>query len=133
MELREEEEVRVMMMQEREHIITDLLRVLGSISRRNLEPNGGSLINKMRHVASTLLKDIPGREGLADRNKEALEMLLGVLSRLERAGSPGSIGGDSTDLASMTIQDEEEELNTWAALRDYQMRFASHAEYAGNI
>lgn len=124
----EAERVFELMTAERELIVQHLLLVLGSISQRNLEPNGGSIINKVRQVASTLLHDAPERKGpLAVKSEESLSRLIDVLIKLERVG-PGS-GGEP----SMTVQDEEEELRSWAHLRDYQQRFAAHGGYAGNL
>ena len=126
-EMREEESVRVMMTQERDQIVEDLLVVLGGISQRNLEPNGNSLITKIRQVASTLLQSAPGRDPLSERHKEALSSLLLVLTRLEKTGTLS--GSDDT----MTDREEEEELSHWASLRDYQMRFSAHGGYAGHL
>ena len=127
-EAREEENVRMLMTQERDAIVEDLLVVLGAISQRSLEPNGNSLVTKIRQVASTLLQSAPGRDPLSDRHKEALSGLLSVLTRLEKTGS--SVGAASE---AMTDKDEEEELNTWASLRDYQLRFSAAGGYAGHL
>ncbi|CAI4211676.1 unnamed protein product [Parascedosporium putredinis] len=116
-EMREEESVRIMMTQERDQIIDDLLLVLGGISQRNLEPNGNSIITKIRQR--------PGRDPLSDTHKEALSSLLLVLTRLEKTGSSGAPN------ESMTDQEEEEELSHWASLRDYQMRFSAHGDTPG--
>ena len=129
-EQREEEDVRAMMTQEREAIIDDLLRVLGYVSKRNLEPNGGSLISKIRQITSHVVQNSAGQEMVSDRHKEALEMLLGVVARLERTG-PSSIDGEGLDLMNMTNEDEVEEKNTWLALADFKARF-THNGYAGN-
>ncbi|KAK1687510.1 hypothetical protein BDP55DRAFT_660238 [Colletotrichum godetiae] len=119
-----------LMTAERELIVQNLLHVLGSISQRNLEPNGGSLINKVRQVASTLLNDAPERKGpVAMKSEEALVKLIDVLLKLEGTGPSGSnMAGEN-----MTPQDEEEEMRNWAHLRDYQQRFAAHGGFAGNI
>ena len=124
----EEESVRVLMTQERDAIVEDLLVVLGAISQRSLEPNGNSLVTKIRQVASTLLQSAPGRDPLSERHKEALSGLLSVLTRLEKTGS--SAGATSE---AMTDKDEEEELGTWASLRDYQLRFSAAGGYAGHL
>ncbi|KAL0940091.1 zn 2cys6 transcription factor [Colletotrichum truncatum] len=131
-EAEDTEEARVfeLMTAERELIVQNLLHVLGSISQRNLEPNGGSLINKIRQVASTLLNDAPERKGpVAMKSEEALMRLIDVLLKLEGTGPSGSnMAGEN-----MTPQDEEEEMRNWAHLRDYQQRFAAHGGFAGNI
>jgi hypothetical protein len=120
---------------EREAIVKDLLRVLGSISQVNMEPNAGSFvvalplfptckltsfqINKIRQIASTLIDTPQNRKGpLALKSEEYLGRFLDVLMKLERI-SPG-VRSESTD----GFVDEEEELRNWADLREYQMRFA---------
>ncbi|KAI8249366.1 putative transcriptional regulatory protein TBS1 [Colletotrichum sp. SAR 10_77] len=126
----EDSAVFELMTAERELIVQNLLHVLGSISQRNLEPNGGSLINKIRQVASTLLNDAPERKGpVAMNSEEALMRLIDVLLKLEGTGPSGSnMAGEN-----MTPQDEEEEMRNWAHLRDYQQRFAAHGGFAGNL
>jgi len=120
---------------EREIIVKDLLRVLGSISQVNMEPNGSSFvrssqsmsfiftyveqINKIRQIASTLVGTPQSRKGpLALKSEEYLARFLDVLMKLDRI-SPGL----KTDMGDM-LEDEEEALRNWADLRDYQMRFA---------
>ncbi|KAF4958514.1 hypothetical protein FSARC_11015 [Fusarium sarcochroum] len=130
----DEKEIHDFMSAERELIVQNLLTVLGSISQRNMEPNGGSLINKIRQVASTLLNDAPERKGpFAVKSEEALSQLINILMKLEKTGA--SIGGgiDAQDPAQMTPQDEEEELRYWADLQDYQLRFAAHGGFSGNL
>ncbi|CAM1503563.1 Fc.00g011540.m01.CDS01 [Cosmosporella sp. VM-42] len=119
---------------ERELIVQNLLTVLGSISQRNMEPNGGSLINKIRQVASTLLNDAPERKGpFAMKSEEALSQLINILMKLEKTGPSGGNGMEAGDQSHMTPQDEEEELRHWADLREYQLRFAAHGGFAGNL
>ncbi|OLN91646.1 Quinic acid utilization activator 1 [Colletotrichum chlorophyti] len=132
-EAEDDEEARVfeLMTAERELIVQNLLHVLGSISQRNLEPNGGSLINKIRQVASTLINTAPERKGpVAIKSEEALMRLIDVLLKLEGTGprSASNVAGEN-----MTPQDEEEEMRNWAHLRDYQQRFAAHGGFAGTI
>ncbi|TDZ59655.1 Quinic acid utilization activator [Colletotrichum trifolii] len=131
-EAKEAEDAAVfeLMTAERELIVQNLLHVLGSISQRNMEPNGGSLINKIRQVASTLLNDAPERKGpVAMKSEEALMRLIDVLLKLEGTGPSGrDMGGEN-----MTPQDEEEEMRNWAHLRDYQQRFATQGGFVGGI
>jgi len=104
---------------EREDIVKDLLHVLRSISQINMEPNGGSFINKIRQIASTLLDTPHNRKGpLAVKAEEYLGRFLDILMRLERI-SPNTCS-ENGDLAA----GEEEELRNWADIREYQMKFA---------
>lgn len=117
-----------MVASERELIVQNLLTVLTSISQRNMEPNGGSIIYKIRQVASTLLNDAPERKGpVAVKAEEYLGKFLDILMRLEKTG-----GGGTTAPGHMTAQDEEEELQCWASLRDYQHEFAASGGFLGN-
>ncbi|KAL7953240.1 hypothetical protein V8C34DRAFT_297536 [Trichoderma compactum] len=128
----DDKEILEFMSAEREIIVQNLLTVLGSISQRNLEPNGGSLINKIRQVASTLLNDAPERKGpFAIKSEEALSQLLEVLMKLEKTGPAGETR--APDPLQMTAQDEEEELRHWADLREYQLRFAANGGFAGEL
>lgn len=121
----DDKEILEFMSAEREIIVQNLLTVLGSISQRNLEPNGGSLINKIRQVASTLLNDAPERKGpFAIKSEEALAQLLDILVKLEKTGPVGE---------TMTAEDEEDELRHWADLREYQLRFAANGGFAGDL
>ncbi|KAL3961030.1 hypothetical protein ACCO45_006147 [Purpureocillium lilacinum] len=118
----DDKEILDLMAQERELIVQNLLTVLGSVSQRSLEPNGGALINKIRQVASTLLADAPDRKGsFAAKAEEALSQLIDDGPRGEsRAADP----------SNMTVEDEDEELRHWAELRDYQLRFAANGGFA---
>lgn len=130
----DEKEIHDFMSSERELIVQGLLTVLGSISQRNMEPNGGSLINKIRQVASTLLNDAPERKGpFAIKSEEALSQLINILVKLEKTGATNGPGLEATDPNQMTSQDEEEELRNWADLRDYQLRFAAHGGFGGTM
>ncbi|KFY14623.1 hypothetical protein V492_02512, partial [Pseudogymnoascus sp. VKM F-4246] len=65
---------------ERETIVQDLLKVLSSISQVNMEPNGGSFLNKIRQIAATLLDTPRNHKGpLARRAEEYLSKFLDVL------------------------------------------------------
>lgn len=130
----DEKEIHDFMSSERELIVQGLLTVLGSISQRNMEPNGGSLINKIRQVASTLLNDAPERKGpFAIKSEEALSQLINILVKLEKTGATNGPGLETTDPNQMTSQDEEEELRNWADLRDYQLRFSAHGGFGGSL
>ncbi|KAI9745884.1 MAG: hypothetical protein M1818_000565 [Claussenomyces sp. TS43310] len=110
--------VQEQMTSEREVIVKDLLRVLSSISQINMEPNGGSFINKIRQIASTLLDTPRNRKGpLALRAEEYLGRFLDVLMKLEKIG-PGP-----TNVAE-GWGDDEDELRQWANLREFQSTFA---------
>lgn len=129
----DDKEILEFMSAEREIIVQNLLTVLGSISQRNLEPNGGSLINKIRQVASTLLNDAPERKGpFAIKSEEALSQLLDILVKLEKTGPVGETTR-APDPLQMTAEDEEEELRHWADLREYQLRFAANGGFAGDL
>ncbi|KAK3486763.1 uncharacterized protein B0T23DRAFT_324847 [Neurospora hispaniola] len=115
---------------ERELIVQNLLVVLASISQRNMEPNGASFINKVRQVASTLVHDAPGRKGpMATKAQEPLTRFLDILMRLEKTGPGNTDRGDGT----MTPQDEEMELRSWADLREHQMRFYQSGGFMGQL
>lgn len=131
--------------QEREMIVQNLFTVLISIPQQNMEPNGSSLINKIRQVASTLLNDPLDRKGpYARQNEEYLKSFLQILTRLEKTSSinrpsPSAVVDDTRGLSgprgsaaaaaaaaatvTMTTQDEEEELGNWADLREKQEQF----------
>jgi hypothetical protein len=116
-------------MDERESIVKDLLTMLSCISQVNMEPNGGSFINKIRQIASTLIESPQSRKGpLAVKNEEYLSRFLDVLMKLERI-SPGMGRSNSAD----GVVDEEEELRNWADLREYQMKFAQAGGFLSEI
>ncbi|KAM0324629.1 hypothetical protein ACHAQA_008019 [Verticillium albo-atrum] len=127
----EAERIFELMTAERELIVQDLLHVLGSIPQRNMEPNGGSLINKVRQVASTLLNDAPERKGpVAVKSEAALTRLIDILIKLEGLG-PGHAGNSHEP--NMTPQDEEDEMRLWSSLRDYQLQFADQTGFTGRV
>ncbi|KAF4120941.1 Fungal Zn(2)-Cys(6) binuclear cluster domain [Geosmithia morbida] len=133
-EERDDKDVLALMTNERELIVQNLLAVLGAISQRNLEPNGGSIVNKIRQVASTLLNDAPERKGpLAVKSEEALSQLIQVLVKLEKTGAAGGSPNGNDPATHMTPQDEDEELSHWADLRDYQLRYAAEGEFTGPL
>ena len=116
---------------ERELIVKNLLVVITSISQQNMEPNGASLINKIRQVASTLLNDAPDRKGpVAKQNEQYLARFLGILTRLEKTvPANAGTGGLGDRHGQMSPQDEEDELRIWADLHEHQMRFANQGGF----
>ncbi|KAH8900014.1 hypothetical protein GQ53DRAFT_790523 [Thozetella sp. PMI_491] len=114
---------------ERELIVQDLLKVITSISQRNMEPNGSSIIGKIRAIAGTLYTKNPERKGPRAQDLDPhLLRFLDVLKALEKSGSAS--GGSSEQINShMSAYDEEEELRAWACLRDEQMRFLAEGGY----
>ncbi|KAI3318967.1 hypothetical protein HD806DRAFT_298396 [Xylariaceae sp. AK1471] len=112
-----------MVAEEREMIVQDLLAVLASISQRNLEPNGQSMINKIRQVASTLVQAASERKGpVAIRAEDYLNRFIDILVKLERSGTAAVVG---VATGTMGPQDEDEELRNWVSLREYQVQFVS--------
>ncbi|KAL1873946.1 hypothetical protein Daus18300_003819 [Diaporthe australafricana] len=110
---------------ERDEVVHNFFTVLMSIDQHNMEPNGASLISKIRQVAATLLGDAADRKRSFElQNEEYLRVFLEILTRLEKMGtgttpSPGGQHG-----GTMTSEDEEEELRNWADLREQQQRMA---------
>ncbi|KAG6263627.1 hypothetical protein E4U48_006665 [Claviceps purpurea] len=118
----DDEEIHSLMTGEREVIVQNLLDVIGSISQRNMEPNGLSLINKIRQVASTLLNTSQDLKGpVAIKSEQALSQLIDILMKLEKTGLAAA--SRSADPMQMTAEDEDEELRYWAELREYQLRW----------
>lgn len=114
---------------ERELIVQHLLTVLTSISQRSMEPNGASFINKIRQVASTLVHD--ERKGpVAVNAQESLSKFVEVLLRLERI-PPGDHGNGGVGNLVGAGQDEEQELRSWADLRENQFRFLQGGGFMG--
>jgi hypothetical protein len=117
---------------ERELIVQHLLTVLTSISQRSMEPNGASMINKIRQVASTLVNDAPERKGpLAVKAQESLSRFVEILMRLERIPPGTGVGFGGGDGAVGVGEDEEVELRNWADLRETQVRFLQGGGFMG--
>lgn len=141
----DDDQVERRMSNERESIVRDLLKVLSSISQVNMEPNGGSFINKIRQIAATLLDTPRNHKGpLAIRAEEYLDKFLDVLMRFEgtsqrrEGGGPAAmpvLGGGSDKAIERELQemDEEEELRNWADLREYQKRFAQQGGFMADF
>lgn len=111
---------------EREEVVPNLFTMLMSIDQCNMEPNGGSLITKIRQIAGMLLSDRADRKCQYElRNEEYLRVFLEILTRLEKTGTGQAmtprIGGQG---GTMTADDEEQELRNWADLREQQQRLA---------
>jgi hypothetical protein len=123
------DEIDKIVQDERELIVQNLLTVLSSITQRNMEPNGASLVNKIRQVASTLLNDAPERKGpVAAKAEESLSKFVEILIALEKSGTMSTSSAHDT----MTPQDEEEELRNWASLREHQLEFVANGGFMGN-
>lgn len=119
------DEIDELFLQERSQIVENLYNVLLSIDQCDLEPNGGSLIAKIRQVAATLLADRPDRKDPYElRNEEYLRAFLEILTKLEKTGSGAAV----TETGQMTAEDEEQELRNWADLREQQLRFTRLTE-----
>lgn len=120
------DDVDKMFLAEREEVVADFFSVLVSIRQDDMEPNGGSLISKIRQVACTLLSDRADRKGERElRNEGYLKAFLEILTRLEKTGTgsaPAPAVGEST--GTMTAEDEEQELRNWADLREQQQMIA---------
>ena len=117
---------------ERELIVQHLLTVLTSISQRSMEPNGASMINKIRQVASTLVNDAPERKGpLAVKAQESLSRFVEILMRLERIPPGTGVGFGGGDGGVGVGEDEEVELRNWADLRETQVRFLQGGGFMG--
>lgn len=114
-----------MFLNEREEIVENLFSVLISIDQCNMEPNGGSIIGKIRQVACTLLSDRPDRKGQYElRNEEYLKAFLDILTKLEKTGTGAAPTPVGQDTGTITPQDEEQELRNWADLREQQHKLA---------
>ena len=100
---------------ERETIIKELLSTLSTISQPYTEPNGVSLISKLRATTSSLLDTPHTRKGpLALRAEDKLNDFVTVLSKLEKAMPANGTPHD---------EDEESQLRAWAELREEQAQF----------
>lgn len=122
---------------ERELIVHDLLVVLRNVSQISMEPNGYSLISKIRSITSTLL-GAPGSQlgTQALPHQGALMELVEVLMKLERIPSTRVSQQNQTDVktdadsqASDATQDwpdedDEADFQHWADFREAQRRWA---------
>ncbi|KAK2763832.1 hypothetical protein FQN54_009450 [Arachnomyces sp. PD_36] len=126
-----------MMADERESVVKDLLSMLKSINKVNMEPIGVSFLeqtHKVRQIASTLL-NLP-RTNKGDLGLEAqsyLSAFIDILNRLDRLGptttpAPSPGGGRVRDELARgnksDTEEEEEKLREWASLKDFQQKFA---------
>ncbi|TPX12608.1 uncharacterized protein E0L32_000785 [Thyridium curvatum] len=141
-----EDPIDAKMTLERELIVENTLVLLTSIPQRSMEPNGNSLINKIRQVASTLLNGARERKGpVAVRADQYLGRFLEILVKLEKLGgvAPTPLAESSSQqqqqsnmnydgaLETMTPEDEDQELRHWADLREFQVKFAQSGGFLG--
>ncbi|KIW11621.1 hypothetical protein PV08_10923 [Exophiala spinifera] len=120
-----------MMAVEREDIVRDMALLLKSINQVNMEPNGMSICNKIRTVASTLLETKRARmSSMPTLDSESvnsyLHDFLEILSKLERLGPSrfrGVADNNSGGLLRTPEEIEEEELVHWASLKERQEQF----------
>lgn len=125
-------EVESEMNTERDSIVRNLLIVLSTIDRENMEPNGDSFAQKIRFIASTLI-DIPReRKGtFALQAEDYLKAFLDILVRLERAKADADSWPARNEQGEDGINgngdggsgDEDIEARHWADLREYQNKF----------
>lgn len=119
------DEIDDLFLQERSKIVDGLYNVVLSIDQCDLEPNGGSVISKIRQVAATLLADHPDRKDRHElRNEEYLKAFLEILTKLEKTGTGVDASNGPTIGGQMTAEDEEQELRNWADLREQQQRLS---------
>ncbi|KAI9727337.1 MAG: hypothetical protein M1828_006957 [Chrysothrix sp. TS-e1954] len=115
---------------ERESIATDLLTVLSSVQPVHMEPNSVSFIMKIRLIAGTLLPDSDAGAAYVlephEKSNMHLQEFLRILTGLEKGPTLGSTEdeGSGFELTDGHATDEEEELRSWADLRENQLAFA---------
>ena len=95
--------------------INDLHLMLSTIQLNQLEPNGSSLIAKLRTITSTLLR-VPRtqKDSIALKSEEHLHAFVDALERLERTMGASERGND---------EDEESRSREWANFKEVQARF----------
>ena len=111
-----------LMTDEYRDIIPSLLHMLSTIQQIHMEPNGASLIGKVRSIASTLLSLPPARSGCIPNAEHYLKAFVSVLSRLE--STMGAMVTDNKD-------DEDLKLRQWADLQEAQSRFLKDGGFTG--
>jgi hypothetical protein len=133
-EVREDEEVRKRMLQERVDIIHDLAVVLniGIISKRSMEPNGGALLNKLGQMLNVVLKDADGQD-IAD-SPETIVALRDMVAQLDRVRnrSISAIENETAEMASNPDIDEFDESQAWVLIHAMKARDASLSHLSGS-
>ena len=108
---------------EHSSIITSLLEMLSTIQQIHLEPNGASLIAKLRAIASTLM-DVPKTQKgtVALKAESHLGSFAAILGRLEKIVGASDYTHE---------EDEEGKLREWTHLRHEQARLSGDGVVSG--
>ncbi|KAG8529471.1 uncharacterized protein KY384_006108 [Bacidia gigantensis] len=109
------------MSNEHSEIIASLLQMLSNIRQIYMEPNGASLISKVRSIATTLI-DCPrtSKINLPLETGEYLSTFVAILGRLEK-----TVGATEQS----NEEDEELKLREWADLREQQDKFLRYGGF----
>ena len=109
---------------EYQEVLDQLLHMISTIEQIHMEPNGASLIGKVRSIARTLLGLPPARKGSIPNSEHYLSKFIQVLGKLE--STMGAMITDNQD-------DEEYKLRQWADLRDAQSKFLKDGGFTGRV
>lgn len=115
-------EVLSSMTSERDSLVQDLLSLVATLSQRNLEPVSGTVLPRLRHIATSLLMDPQERKGETALKLEGpLGELADVLQPLENHG----VGLDADD--------EKDKVKYWDQLRDWQLRYNANEAFEATL
>ena len=110
----------ILMNKEFDEINTELLHMISTIEMIHMEPNGSSLIHKIRSIAVTLLE--PKAPMPEAKSQTYLRNFISILSKLEKT-MPASHENNEDD--------EEIKLGQWANLREEQAKFLGVGGFQG--